>query len=209
MTARIMYRDESAMYGYFRLSNESMCWMDLDMLIFDPPEGSENIIFDVLSVPVYDMDENGNGQVNGNGHAPMFDTNMFYYGSCDPQQVMVEYMADYEDIFNVVMFYRLQDVETETKTEWTAVSMNAIGNDYYGRSLTSAEIPDHTMYANSYVQLQFVVTNAEGEQISRSEVFEHMLMLSQCGRAPAPGGGATETPLPIPTPAETRIPPPN
>ncbi|MCH7662436.1 MAG: hypothetical protein IH859_01030 [Chloroflexi bacterium] len=77
MTARIMYRDESAMYGYFRLSNESMCWMDLTLLMFDPPEGSQNIIFDLLGVPVYDMPENGNGQANGADNAPMFDTNMF------------------------------------------------------------------------------------------------------------------------------------
>ena len=262
MTARIMYRDESAMYGYFRLSNESMCWMDLTLLMFDPPEGSENIIFDVLSVPVYDMDENGNGQVNGNGHAPMFDTNMFYYGGgCTPQQVMVEFMPaeeeasnavtffrppdvesvrnmastgvsmsvvgiDYNVImfdrpqsvdsgektawtevsmdaignsYNVVMFSRLQDMESGEKTEWNeGVSMNEIGNGYYGRILTSAEIPDHEMYKNAYVQLQFIVTNPDGEVISRSPVYPDLLMLSRCGTGGPPPSGPSSTPTTTP-----------
>ncbi|MCH7662437.1 MAG: hypothetical protein IH859_01035 [Chloroflexi bacterium] len=95
---------------------------------------------------------------------------------------------------NVVMFSRLQDMETGEKTDWNeGVSMNEIGNGYYGHILTLAELPDHEMYQNAYVGLQFVVTNADGEEISRSPVYPELLMLSQCGRAPAPRPGPTPT----------------
>jgi hypothetical protein len=152
-----------------------------------------------MAMPVVDMSENGNGETNGNnGQAPIFDTTMFYFGGgCTPQQVEVQMMVDAEDIFNVVMFYRLQDVESGEKTAWTGVSMNVFGNDYYKQVVHSSNIPDASMFKNAYFQVQFVVTNAEGGEILRTDVFPDMVMLSACGGPPPP-------PIPTPTPTPRR-----
>lgn len=141
-----------------------------------------------------------------------FDTAMFYYGrGCTPQQVMVEFMIADPDIFNVVLFMRLEDLGSGEKTDWTAVSMNAIGNDYYGRTVASDQIPDAAMFKEAYFQVQIVVTGPDGSEITRTEVVRDQVVLLACGEAPPPDEGptaTTEPPTATPVPTQTPIPPP-
>jgi hypothetical protein len=196
MMARMLGRNMEATQGYFELNNGAMCWMDLEMLMFTPPEGFETNMFNLMGMPVQELQEDKlNGEHPPDPGAPMFDTSMFYYGGCTPQQVEVQMMVDEEDVFNVVMFYRLQDVESGEKTAWTGVSMNVFGNDYYKQVVHSSNIPDASMFKNAYFQVQFVVTNAEGGEILRTDVFPDMVMLSACG-GPAPPPRPTPTPTP-------------
>ena len=112
---------------------------------------------------------------------PMFNQATIYWGgSCTPTQVQAEYKVQVDNIFNVVMFYRLQDMTSSAASAWTGVSMNMGVNDYYVRTLTSGEMPDHTMFQSAYVYFQFVVTGDDGEELLRSDVFSNLGSLMAC-----------------------------
>lgn len=154
-------------------------------------------------------EENGAGETseeNGDTSSSqiMFDAAMFYYGGCDPQQVMVEYMLADPEIFNVVLFFRLAAIGGPERTDWAAVAMNDIGSDYWGRTIASSQIQDATMFKEAYLQVQIVVTRSDGSEITRTAVIPDQVVLLACGQPPPPPPATA--PGTSPTPRSTRPP---
>lgn len=123
---------------------------------------------------------------------PMFDTAMFYYGgSCTPNQIRTEIMVSDPEAYSVVMFYRLRDMESETRTEWEAMAMNPTSDGYYMLTVASSSIPDREMFMSAYFQVQIVGTNQTGDEILRTDVVANQITLLACGEDSPP---TTDTP---------------
>ncbi len=113
---------------------------------------------------------------------PMFDTAMFYYGgSCRPNQLRAEIKVMDPEAYSVVLFYRLRDMDSDTKTEWEAVAMNPGSDGYYVLTVASSSIPDREMFMSAYFQVQIVGTNGAGEEILRTDVVANQITLLACG----------------------------
>jgi hypothetical protein len=105
--------------------------------------------------------------------APSFSTGLFYYGtsSCNPRQVQVDVMwMDPGSSPNVVLFYRLAEADGSGRTEWNAEAMNPVGGGLYRRSLDGSAIPGHDDFSASLLQVQFVASNGQGDEVGRSDV---------------------------------------
>jgi hypothetical protein len=121
--------------------------------------------------------------------APAFSSGVFYYGSagCTPREITVDvlWMDSQMSQPNVVMFYRLAEVDGGERTEWNAEAMNPLGGGVYRRSLTGSGIPDYDAFPASALQVQFVATNDSGDEVGRSDVFSGPGLV-RCGFTPPP-----------------------
>ena len=71
---------------------------------------------------------------------------------------------------SVVLFFRLAEVDGPGRTDWNAEAMNPMGGGLYRRSLTGSAIPGSGDYPASFLQVQFVATNGQGDEVGRSDV---------------------------------------
>jgi hypothetical protein len=114
---------------------------------------------------------------------PDYSALTFFYesGACGPKDLTIDVEAPSPAIYSVVLFYRLADAEGSDRTDWTSVAMNPIGEGLYRRSLHSeSDIPDFASFLKAFLQLQFVATDSNGDEVTRTEVFSDVT-LQGCG----------------------------
>jgi hypothetical protein len=84
---------------------------------------------------------------------------------------------------DVVMFFRLAEMDGPGRTEWAALAMNPIGEDVFRRTLNSeTDIPGYDTYVHSWLQVQFVANRPGGAEAARSPVTPMLAELSRCPR---------------------------
>lgn len=84
--------------------------------------------------------------------------------------------------------------------------MNVFGEGNYRRVVASSQIAGADKYELSYFQVQIVVTNNDGGEITHTPVIYDQVMLQSCGQAPPTR--PTFAPAPTAIPTQTPIPPP-
>jgi hypothetical protein len=116
---------------------------------------------------------------------PQFSTDVVYYGAptCGPQEVEIEIMGPPE-AQSVVVFLRLAEEGGPGRSEWAAEAMTPLGYAMYLYTFQSegGAVPLGE-FAEAMLQTQFVATDAQGNEVGRSEVFSQVMFLP-CG---APG----------------------
>jgi len=120
---------------------------------------------------------------------PIPSADIFFYGrnECGPKQITIDVMLMAGDPadgpFNMVMFFRLADPDSDMRTDWTALSMNPAGEGMFSRTLMSqTDIPDFNMFVLSWLQVQFVAEDGQGVEVARTPVFPMVAQLSRCPR---------------------------
>lgn len=120
---------------------------------------------------------------------PVPSADVFFYGrnECGPKQITIDVALMGGDPadgpFNMVMFFRLADPDSDRRTEWTALSMNPGGEGMFSRTLMSqTDIPDFNMFVLSWLQVQFVAEDGQGVEVARTTVFPMVAQLSRCPR---------------------------
>jgi hypothetical protein len=118
---------------------------------------------------------------------PRKSTDQFYYhgGGCGPKQDTFEIQALSDQVYSVVLFYRVK-----SQSSWGSVAMQPKGNGLFRYALPADGIPGLKLpppsilaspFSQEYqVQYQFVATDAAKKILSRTQVFSD-ITLSYCG----------------------------
>ncbi|MBN1267161.1 MAG: hypothetical protein JXA25_16845 [Anaerolineales bacterium] len=110
---------------------------------------------------------------------PTFSTSSFYYrgAGCGPKDITIRVEGDDPSLYSVVLFFRLKDTESSSKTEWTAVAMNPSSSGGFTLTLNSEkDIPDFTTFSSAYFQVQIVATDSEQAEVARTGVFSEVIL---------------------------------
>jgi hypothetical protein len=110
---------------------------------------------------------------------PEYSEENIYHGrnNCGAKELTIRIMSSNPEIHSVVLFYRLSDTESETKSEWTSLAMNPVSGGYFTASLQSeTDFPDYRDYKKAYVQVQFVALDSDGEEVTRTEVLSDVTL---------------------------------
>ena len=76
---------------------------------------------------------------------------------------------------------RLADQNSSDQTEWTAMAMTPQGDGAFTITLAvESDVPLFWSYLQSSLQLQFVATSQDGEEVGRSPVFSE-ITVERCG----------------------------
>ncbi|NWF64175.1 MAG: hypothetical protein HXY38_07710 [Chloroflexi bacterium] len=105
-----------------------------------------------------------------------------YWGGCEPNQVNVRAeVEDPDEVFSVIIFTRVRDIEKEDYTPWTSgnIMLNR-GQGEFTYNLIGSKIEGHNHYLRSWVYFQLVATNIKGEEIGRTRVFEKAFDMYPC-----------------------------
>jgi hypothetical protein len=106
---------------------------------------------------------------------------LYYRGSCGPNQVTIEITATDPEAYSVVAFVRLADQGSGDRTEWTAMAMSPQGNGAFTLTLMlEDDVPLFWSYLQAYLQLQFVATSQGGDEVGRSPVYSE-ITVERCG----------------------------
>ena len=125
---------------------------------------------------------------------PFVDPGGIFWGRCEPDtvRISVEIGNPPEEISYVLLFVRLMDPKTGTKTAWSeGLSMLSAGKNKFFYDLSAYDMEDFNKFEDAVLQYQFVAYNKAQEVIDRSEVYGD-IAFKACGRAP--GVAATNTP---------------
>ncbi len=118
--------------------------------------------------------------------SPQISTALFYYGSCDPNEVTIQVFVPGDSVYSVVLFTHLQDQAGGGTTGWDeGTSMNPEGSSWFTRSVSSRNVTGAANYKNAWLLFQFVATNRSGKVIGRSAVYSD-ITLSRCGETRSP-----------------------
>lgn len=104
------------------------------------------------------------------------DVDKFYYknGTCGPTKITISLkVSDPDKVWSVVMFTRFLDKEGEGQTKWdTGHALNPKGDDTYSITLESSQITNFNVYEFAVFRYQFVATDKNRNEVTRTEVFE-------------------------------------
>lgn len=116
--------------------------------------------------------------------APQYDEmELFYRGTCGPKQLTVEIMTHDPDVYSVVVFFRLRDQSSQATTDWISAAMSPLGDGNFRFSLSvEGDIPGFASFLQSFLQVQFVATDQDGNEVGRTDVFSDVTVES-CGAA--------------------------
>lgn len=105
-----------------------------------------------------------------------------YWGNCDPNQVTVRAEVEEPDeVFSVIIFTRVRDIEKEDYTPWTNGNvMLDRGQGEFTYNLIGSQIEGHNHYLRSWVYFQLVATNIKGEEIGRTRIYEKAFDMYPC-----------------------------
>jgi hypothetical protein len=121
----------------------------------------------------------------------------FYKGKeCMP--VSVKFIAQVADPVNtafVTLFVRFKSKQTGTKSDWTSIAMQSIGVGTFAHDLVPSEMKAVDLFENAWVQYQLVVTDANSNQMGKTDVFSERLTLLECVPTPVPTESVTPTAL--------------
>jgi hypothetical protein len=110
---------------------------------------------------------------------PEFSSEKFYYrgDGCGPKDLTIQVEVAAPDVYSVVLFIRLKDLDSGETTAWTDLPMNAMGGGLYSRKLQSeADIPDFARFLKATLQVQLVATAQDGSEVSRTEVLSEVTL---------------------------------
>ena len=113
----------------------------------------------------------------------------FFYGrdTCGPMQVTMDVTLMGGDPaagpYDVLMLFRLAEVDGPGRTAWSALAMNPGGEGAFSRTIDSeSDIPGFNTYILAWLQLQFIASDPQGAEAARSMVFPMLVQLSRCPR---------------------------
>jgi hypothetical protein len=115
--------------------------------------------------------------------APQYsDRSVYYRGvSCGPKQLTIDVMFSDPEAYSVVIFYRLRDQSSQGTTEWSSAAMSSLGDGYFRYMLSIESMPEFDSFLASFLQVQFVATDAGGEELARTDVFSDV-SVEYCAR---------------------------
>jgi hypothetical protein len=121
-----------------------------------------------------------------------------YWGGCEPNQVTVRAeVEDPDEVFSVIIFVRVRDIEKEDYTPWTNGNvMLDRGQGEFTHNLIGSEIEGHNHYLRSWVYFQLVATNIKGEEIGRTRIYEKAFDMYPCPCLTPLTGCPVNTPKP-------------
>ncbi len=129
-----------------------------------------------------------------------------YWGGCEPNKVSLRALvADPEEVFSVIIFVRVKDIEKEDYTPWTSgeVMLNR-GQGEFTYNFIGSKIQGHDHYLRSWVYFQLVATNIEGEEVGRTRIYEKAFDMYPCPcLTPLTGCPVTTPKPPTNTPADS------
>lgn len=125
-----------------------------------------------------------------------------YWGGCTPNSVgITAKVEDPDEVFSVVLFLRVRDLNEEDYTPWTTGEvMQDRGQGVFTRTLYGSMIRGHDHYLRSWVYFQLVATNLQGEEIGRTKVYEKAFDMYPCPCLTPLTGCPVTTPRPTTTP---------
>ncbi|NMB62539.1 MAG: hypothetical protein GYA18_09405 [Chloroflexi bacterium] len=104
------------------------------------------------------------------------DVNKFYYknGTCGPTKITISIqVSDPDKVWSVVIFTRFLDKEGEGQSKWdSGHAMSPKGDGVYSITLESSKITNYDTYDYAVFRYQFVATDKNRNEVTRSEVFE-------------------------------------
>jgi hypothetical protein len=116
----------------------------------------------------------------------------FKGGPCQP--VSVKFTAQASNpggTAYVQLFLRFKSRQTGSTSEWTSITMQSIGGGTYIHDLKAGEMKGVDYFRNSWVQYQFVATDAGINEIGRTDIFDERLSMLECVPTPAPSDTVT------------------
>jgi hypothetical protein len=127
-----------------------------------------------------------------------------YWGACQPNSVTISATVDDPDeVFSVLLFYRVKDYEEEDYTPWnTGVVMLDRGQGVFTHTMVGSKIDGHNHYLKSWVYFQLIATNLKGEEIGRTRIYDKAFEMYPCPcltpQKGCPPGGPKPTITPTP-----------
>ncbi len=105
------------------------------------------------------------------------DVNKFYYknNTCGSTKITISLkVSDPDKVWSVVIFTRFMDKEGEGQTKWdSGHAMSPKGSDgTYSITLDSSKITNYDTYEFAIFRYQFVATDKDRNEVTRTEVFE-------------------------------------
>jgi CSLREA domain-containing protein len=113
---------------------------------------------------------------------PSASSPIFYYrgNGCGPMSVDLSVGALDPSVRDVVLFFRLKNADGGATTDWNdGVAMSPLGKGMFGLTVASQDIDGFTSFPQAVFQYQFVAEGAGGQIVSRSPVFDD-IMLEVC-----------------------------
>ena len=96
-------------------------------------------------------------------------------------------MTDAANTAFVVLFARFKSKQTGTTSEWTSIGMQPSGiPGIYVHDLVSTEMKAVKLFENAWVQYQLVATDADSEQVGRTDIFDERLTFAGMCSHPHP-----------------------
>ncbi len=105
-----------------------------------------------------------------------------FWGVCDPNKTkIIVQVEDPEEVFSVIIFVRVKSAKEEDYTPWTSGdAMHNHRDGTFSYVLRANNINGRNHYLRSWVFLQMVAVNKEGEEIGRTLIFTDLIALSPC-----------------------------
>lgn len=123
---------------------------------------------------------------------------VFYKGKeCLPVSVkFTAQVADAANVAFVVLFVRFKSKQTATTSEWTSIEMQRGPiPGFFIHDLVPLEMKAVDGFENAWVQYQLVATDANSNQLGRTDIFDERLSLLNCVVTSTPSSTATLTPF--------------
>ena len=128
-----------------------------------------------------------------------------YWGACKPNSVTISTTVDDPDeVFSVLLFYRVKDYEEEDYTPWnTGIVMLDRGQGEFTHTMVGSEVDGHNHYLKSWVYFQLIATNIEGEEVGRTRLYDKAFEMYPCPCLTPQKGCPPSAPRPTITPTAT------
>lgn len=113
---------------------------------------------------------------------------VFYKGkACLPVSVKFNaQVADPGSAAFVTLFARFKSKQSGATSTWTSIAMQNIGVGTFSHDLVPREMKAVDLFENAWVQYQFVATDANSNQIGKTDTFSERLTLLECVPTPTP-----------------------
>jgi hypothetical protein len=108
--------------------------------------------------------------------------NQIFWGICKPGTVKftVE-VVDPEEVYNVVLFIQLMDVDRPDHTPWSkGAAMNDHRDGTFSYTLNADTVDGRNHYLKAWVLYQLVATDRPGNIIGRTKIYSQALTIEPC-----------------------------
>jgi hypothetical protein len=108
--------------------------------------------------------------------------NKIYWGICKTNKTTIRAkVQDPDEVWSVVIFIRAKSAREEDYTPWTTGNaMHDHRDGTFSYVMRGIEVEGHNHYRDSWVQFQLVATNADGEDVGRTQIYSESIHLSPC-----------------------------